>query len=141
MDWIEIDGSEGEGGGQRIRARRNKPGLLRQHLTAVQGAAAVSGARVTGAELGPGELRFEPGTVRGGEHRFAVGTAGSATPVVQRVLPALAGGGSFRTVAPTQHTLTNADVIRRFLDVDIRFVREKDACRVVITSGKEGAAQ
>ena len=70
-DWITIDGSEGEGGGQilrtalalslvtgrpfrieRIRAGRSKPGLLRQHLTAVQAAAAVSGARVTGARAG-----------------------------------------------------------------------------------------
>ncbi len=53
-NWVMIDGSEGEGGGQllrtalslslvtgrpfrieRIRARRRKPGLLRQHLTAV----------------------------------------------------------------------------------------------------------
>lgn len=55
---MEIDGSEGEGGGQvlrtaltlsmitgrpfrmaQIRARRPKPGLMRQHLVAVQAAA------------------------------------------------------------------------------------------------------
>jgi RNA 3'-terminal phosphate cyclase (ATP) len=107
-DVIAIDGSQGEGGGQvlrtalalslvtgrpfridRIRAGRQKPGLLRQHLTAVQAAVAVGGARVTGAELGSSTLTFEPGLVRGGEYRLAVGTAGSATLVLQAVLPAL----------------------------------------------------
>jgi RNA 3'-terminal phosphate cyclase (ATP) len=40
----------------------------------------------------------------------------------QLLLPlALAGGGAFRTLAPTPHTLTNADVVGRFLDVAIRF--------------------
>jgi RNA 3'-terminal phosphate cyclase (ATP) len=107
-DWITIDGSEGEGGGQilrtalalslvtgrpfrieAIRAGRQKPGLLRQHLTAVRAAADVSGARVSGAELGSRSLSFEPSPVRGGEYRFAVGTAGSATLVFQTILPAL----------------------------------------------------
>ena len=107
-DWITIDGSEGEGGGQilrtalalslvtgrpfridGIRAGRRKPGLMRQHLTAVQGAAQVSGARVSGGDLGSRTLSFEPSQVRGGEYRLAVGTAGSATLVLQTVLPAL----------------------------------------------------
>jgi RNA 3'-terminal phosphate cyclase (ATP) len=107
-DWITIDGSEGEGGGQilrtalalslvtgrpfrieRIRAGRQKPGLLRQHLTAVNAAVEVSGGRVSGAELGSLALSFEPSQVRGGEYRLAVGTAGSATLVLQTVLPAL----------------------------------------------------
>ena len=39
----------------------------------------------------------------------------------QLLMPmALAGGGTFRTVAPTAHTKTNADVIQRFLDTSIR---------------------
>jgi RNA 3'-terminal phosphate cyclase (ATP) len=107
-DWITIDGSEGEGGGQilrtalalslvtgrpfridGIRAGRRKPGLMRQHLTAVQGAAQVSGARVSGGDLGSRTLSFEPSQVRGGDYRLAVGTAGSATLVLQTVLPAL----------------------------------------------------
>jgi len=107
-DWITIDGSEGEGGGQilrtalalslvtgrpfridGIRAGRTKPGLLRQHLTAVQGAAQVSEARVSGEELGSRALSFEPSQAKGGEYRLAVGTAGSATLVLQTILPAL----------------------------------------------------
>ncbi len=103
-----LDGSAGEGGGQilrsaltlslvtgqpfrieRIRQRRSRPGLMRQHLTAVKAAQAVSGAEAPGAEVGSTELTFRPGRVRGGEHAFAVGTAGSTTLVLQTVLPAL----------------------------------------------------
>ena len=74
---------------EKIRAGRKKPGLLRQHLTAVEAAAAVGRATVSGAELGSRELLFEPTTIEPGDYRFAVGTAGSATLVLQAILPAL----------------------------------------------------
>lgn len=102
---VWIDGSQGEGGGQvlrtalalsaitgrpfvieQIRGRRRKPGLLRQHLTAVRAAASVSGAKLQGDELGASRLEFIPGATVHGEHRFAVGSAGSATLVFQTVL-------------------------------------------------------
>lgn len=105
---LTIDGSLGEGGGQilrtalalslvtgtpfrieRVRAGRDKPGLLRQHLTSLSAAAAVGAAEVSGASVGSGEVTFRPKAVVAGEHRFAVGTAGSATLVLQTVLPAL----------------------------------------------------
>lgn len=105
---LTIDGSQGEGGGQilrtsvalsmvtgtpltidRIRAGRKKPGLMRQHLTAVLAAAEVAQAGVEGAELGSSRLVFQPGTTRPGEYHFNVGTAGSTTLVLQTVLPAL----------------------------------------------------
>lgn len=105
---IVIDGSLGEGGGQvlrtalalslatgepfrihHIRARRPKPGLARQHLTAVHAAVEVGGAEVAGAELGSQELTFRPRRVRGGSFRWQVGTAGSVALVLQAVLPAL----------------------------------------------------
>ncbi len=105
---LVIDGSAGEGGGQilrtslalslvlgqpfrieKIRARRQKPGLMRQHLTAVEAAASISSASVEGARLSSTELSFRPGKVRGGRYDFAVGTAGSSTLVFQTVLPAL----------------------------------------------------
>lgn len=117
-DWVAIDGSMGEGGGQilrsalalslvtgrpfrieGIRAGRPKPGLLRQHLTAVRAAAAVGGASVTGDELGSTALAFAPAAVRGGDFQFNVGSAGSATLVLQTVLPAL-------LQAPTASRLT-----------------------------------
>jgi RNA 3'-terminal phosphate cyclase (ATP) len=38
----------------------------------------------------------------------------------QLILPlALAGGGSFRTLRPTPHTLTNIEVVKRFLPVEV----------------------
>ena len=106
---VQLDGAAGEGGGQilrtalalslvtgrpfrvtNIRAGRAKPGLLRQHLTAVRAAVEVGDGVVDGAEIGSGELVFRPGTVQTGDYRFAVGTAGSTTLVLQTVLPALA---------------------------------------------------
>ena len=108
---VIIDGSMGEGGGQvlrtslalslvtgkpfrieNIRAGRKKPGLLRQHLTAVKAAAEVCGTQCS-ASLGSLELDFWPGAAKGGEYRFAVGTAGSVTLVLQAVLPALVLAG------------------------------------------------
>ena len=105
---IEIDGSEGEGGGQilrsslslaictqqpfritNIRANREKPGLMRQHLTAVKAAAEICDAEVDGAELGSRALTFRPGGCAAGDYSFAIGTAGSCTLVFQTVLPAL----------------------------------------------------
>lgn len=105
---VRLDGSFGEGGGQilrtslalsaltgkplrleKIRAGREKPGLKRQHLTAVKAAASVCGARVEGAELGSMALAFDPGAIRGGSFRFDVGSAGSAILVAQTVLPVL----------------------------------------------------
>ena len=109
---LVIDGSQGEGGGQilrtslalslvtgtpfrmeRVRAGRRKPGLLRQHLTAVTAAAEIGGADVEGAALGSGELVFRPGRVRPGSYRFAIGTAGSACLVLQTLLPPLLAAG------------------------------------------------
>ena len=105
---IEIDGSQGEGGGQiirsslalsavtgksfhltNIRAGRKKPGLKRQHVTCVKAAAEICSATVDGAELNANEFTFDPGAIRGGEFHFQVGTAGSTSLVAQTVLPAL----------------------------------------------------
>ncbi|MBO0725661.1 MAG: RNA 3'-phosphate cyclase, partial [Blastocatellia bacterium] len=105
---ISIDGSFGEGGGQilrtalglslftgqpfrieKIRAGRRNPGLLRQHLTAVKAAAKISQAEAQGAHIGSTQLTFTPGRVAPGRYQFAVGTAGSATLVLQTILPAL----------------------------------------------------
>jgi RNA 3'-terminal phosphate cyclase (ATP) len=105
---IQIDGSQGEGGGQilrtalalslctsepfcmtKIRAGRKKAGILRQHLTAIKLAEQVGNATVSGAEVGSRELTFQPGKVKPGDYAFSVGTAGSTTLVLQTVLPAL----------------------------------------------------
>lgn len=134
---ISLDGSFGEGGGQilrsaltlsmvtgtpftirHIRANRPKPGLMRQHLVAVQAAAMISDASVTGAHLGSQELSFHPRTLRGGEHRFTIDGAGSSTLVLQTILPALwcadapsvvrVSGGTHNPMAPPAHFLERA---------------------------------
>ena len=116
---ITIDGSLGEGGGQilrtslalslvtgqpfrieKIRAGRKNPGLLRQHLTAVKAATEIGQAEVKGDAIGSQQLTFTPGQVKAGDYAFAVGTAGSATLVLQTVLPALLqGDGETTTLA------------------------------------------
>lgn len=115
---IIIDGAEGEGGGQvvrnalalslvtgqpfrigNIRGGRDKPGLMRQHLTAVEAALTIGGAVCEGASVGSTEIAFTPGRVTPGEYRFAVGTAGSTSLVLQTVLmPLLLAGGPSRLV-------------------------------------------
>ena len=134
---IELDGAAGEGGGQvlrtaltlsmitgqpfrirNIRAKRSKPGLMRQHLVAVQAAQRVSKAAVTGAEVGASELTFAPGPIQAGDYDFAIGTAGSCTLVLQTVLLALLhadkpstiriSGGTHNAMAPPVQFLQRA---------------------------------
>ena len=105
MKSLHINGDQGEGGGQvlrtcltlsllygisftitNIRARRDKPGLRRQHLTCVRAAREISNAKVEGDVLGSTELSFRPGEVQGGEYNFDIGTAGSTTLLFQTLL-------------------------------------------------------
>src|SRR5262249_42087340 len=74
---------------ERIRAKRKKPGLLRQHLTAALAAARIGCAEMIGAELGASALEFRPQGVVPGDYTFSVGTAGSATLGLQTILPPL----------------------------------------------------
>ncbi|MBR4171965.1 MAG: RNA 3'-phosphate cyclase, partial [Kiritimatiellae bacterium] len=111
---------QGEGGGQmlrtsltlsalrgvpfemeKIRAKRERPGLKRQHLTCVQAVAEICGAKTEGAEVGSLSLSFIPGSIRGGEYRFDIDTAGSVTLVAQTVIPVL-----LRADAPSRVTIT-----------------------------------
>src|SRR5262245_65561647 len=113
---ITIDGSFGEGGGQilrtslalslvtgkpfrieNIRAGRKNPGLLRQHLTAVNAAASIGQAEVTGASIGSTLLTIAPSKIMHGDYHFAVGTEGRTTLLLQTVLPDLFiyGGRSY----------------------------------------------
>jgi RNA 3'-terminal phosphate cyclase (ATP) len=123
---ICIDGSTGEGGGQmlrsalslslvtgkafrmeNIRAKRERSGLLRQHLTAVLAACEIASAQAEGATLGSKTLTFTPGPVRSGNYHFAIGTAGSGTLVLQTILPALmtASGRSEITIEGGTHNM------------------------------------
>ncbi|MGB0906785.1 MAG: RNA 3'-terminal phosphate cyclase [Maricaulaceae bacterium] len=134
---IIIDGSEGEGGGQvlrtslslsaitgkpvrieNVRGKRKKPGLFRQHLTALNAAAEICGARTEGAELKSSEIAFHPGEIKGGEYEFSIGSAGATNLVAQTILPILAHakepstaiitGGTHNAWAPTFDFLDQA---------------------------------
>ena len=102
---IIIDGSEGEGGGQivrnacalslvtgqpfritDIRGRRSKPGLMRQHVTAIEAACRIGNAGCDGLAIGSSEMTFTPGSVTAGDYHFKVGTAGSTSLVLQTIL-------------------------------------------------------
>jgi RNA 3'-phosphate cyclase len=105
MDLIHIDGSIGEGGGQvlrtslalalitgkafrisKIRQCRSKPGLMAQHLKAVEAAQLVGAARVEGAHRGSQSLLFEPSGIHPGNFQLNIGTAGSTSLVLQTIL-------------------------------------------------------
>jgi len=143
-NMIELDGSQGEGGGQilrtalalslvtgkpfrmdNIRAKRPKPGLMRQHLACVNAAVAVGGgvgetsaANANGqpVQIGETTLLFTPGRVRAGDYEFAVGSAGSCMLVLQTVLwpllqakeasTLLLSGGTHNPMAPSISFLT-----------------------------------
>ena len=128
---LVLDGSRGEGGGQilrtsltlslltdrpfrltDIRANRDKPGLRPQHLTAVESAAKLCGAVVSGASVGSRELKFRPGPVEPRDMTIDISTAGSTALVLHTLhLPiALRAsgpvrlslvGGTYNTKAPS----------------------------------------
>jgi len=108
METVFVDGSTGEGGGQilrtslvlacitgknlhieNIRAARRNPGLAKQHLICVRAACEICGGQCKGAVIGSQVLDFQPGPIRSGDFSFDIGSAGSATLVIQTILPAL----------------------------------------------------
>jgi RNA 3'-terminal phosphate cyclase (ATP) len=134
---IIIDGSSGEGGGQivrnacalslvtkqpfritNVRGRRAKPGLMRQHITAIEAACKIGHAECEGLEVGSLEIAFYPGHITPGEYQFSVGTAGSTGLVLQTILLPLAlsdgpsrlvlEGGTHNMLAPPFEFIANS---------------------------------
>ena len=167
---ITIDGSQGEGGGQilrtslalslvtgqpfrmeRIRARRQKPGLLRQHLTAVEAAKTVGCAEVLAVEAEHATGIFTGFGERGRPAEEVAGSAVQSLQAWQRanvpvdehladqlLIPiVLAGGGCFRTTTPSLHSTTNAEVIQRFVSTTIRFEQENELVWRIAVGPKE----
>lgn len=132
---IEIDGTFGEGGGQilrtalslsavtgkpmhmtGIRAKRRNPGLKRQHLTCIRAAAAITEGNAPGAEINSREITFMPGSIRGGDYHFAVGSAGSTVLIAQTVIPILLNADRNSRIAIEGGTHTDQAPVYEFFN-------------------------
>ena len=106
MEFLEINGGHGEGGGQIIRSaitlscitrkpihliniRKNRkiPGLRAQHLTSIKILQKISDAKVIGAELESTELKFIPNNIKNTDLVEDIGTAGSISLILQVLIP------------------------------------------------------
>jgi RNA 3'-terminal phosphate cyclase (ATP) len=153
---IRIDGAQQSGSGTIVRfavalscllgrplqlvharARRAKPGLRPQHVSAVRACAELCDARTSGLEVGSRELTVQPGPrIRGGRYEWDIGTAGSTTMLALALLPLAAfaetplaariRGGVFQDFAPSpfhlQHVLLPL-LARMGLHAALRLVR------------------
>ncbi len=137
---LDIDGSQGEGGGQimrsslalslltgkpfrmhHIRARRPRPGLHAQHLMSVRAAATVGKATVLGDSLHSSELSFTPGGVTPGKYSFSIGTAGATGLVLHTLyLPLALGTAELSEITITGGTHVTTSPCFHFLDVTWR---------------------
>jgi len=109
VDFLKINGSYGEGGGQIIRSavalscitkqpihleniRKNRkiPGLRPQHLTTITILQKITNAKVIGVEIGSTELKFIPGNIESLDLVEDIGTAGSIPLILQALIPVIA---------------------------------------------------
>ncbi len=106
MDFIIIDGSYLEGGGQiirtsvalsaltkkpvkiiNIRKKRKNKGLAPQHVAAVKAVKKLCNAEVHGLYIGSEELVFIPSKLVPKDFEINIGTAGSISLIIQTLLP------------------------------------------------------
>jgi RNA 3'-terminal phosphate cyclase (ATP) len=125
---ITIDGSMGEGGGQvlrtamtlscilgkslrifNVRAKRENPGLQKQHVMSLFAAAHVCNGVLTGCTVGSSEFTFIPGKIVCGDFTFDIQSAGSSILVLQTVIPILwfaSGPSTIRVKGGTHNGLS-----------------------------------
>ncbi len=108
MDFLKIDGSYGEGGGQivrsaislscitktpilieNIRKNRRVPGLRPQHLTAIKLLSKICNAEVQGLNAGSTAIKFIPKNLENNTLSEDIGTAGSISLILQVLIPAV----------------------------------------------------
>ena len=101
---------------------------MRQHLACARAVAEISGGTLSGAELNSQELTFTPGTIRAGNYRFVVGSAGSTILIAQTVLPCLlrADGSSTVVIEGGTHA-ANAPIFEFFDRVYLSCLRRMGA--------------
>ena len=106
MEFLKIDGSYGEGGGQivrsavtlscitktpiqieNIRTNRRVPGLRPQHLTAIKLLGKICNADVQGLNVGSKTIKFLPKNVQSKNLTENIGTAGSISLILQVLIP------------------------------------------------------
>ena len=109
MDFLEIDGSFGEGGGQivrtaislsailrkpviidHIRKGRKNSGLKPQHITALKILKIICDADIDNLRVGATILRFNPRAIKSLDLKEDVGTAGSISLILQVLIPVIA---------------------------------------------------
>jgi RNA 3'-phosphate cyclase len=109
VEFLDVDGSYGEGGGQilrtalafsiitgrpvrisKIRAGRKVPGLRRQHVSSLRVLGAVFDSKLDGVTEGSSKVSFVPGPPRADSISLDMKTAASITLVLQAVVPAVA---------------------------------------------------
>jgi RNA 3'-phosphate cyclase len=113
LDYLEIDGSFGEGGGQtiriatslavilersirvtKVRAGRRIPGLRPQHVATLKILSEICGGTLEGCKIGSTEFTFVPGKVESRSMAVDTGTAASVTLVLQAIVPAISLSGA-----------------------------------------------
>lgn len=108
MDFLKIDGSYGEGGGQilrtaitlssitkipiqvdNIRKNRRVPGISYQHLTAIKLLGRICNADIQGLKIGSTSIKFSPNDFEDVSLSENIGTAGSISLIFQVLIPAV----------------------------------------------------
>ena len=109
-EFIEIDGSFGEGGGsilrlgaglsvlfkrsiriKNIRANRPKPGLRLQHLVGLQTLSEITGSTLSDCKVGTDEITLNPNQLTKNSVSVEIGTAGSVGLLLQPIQIACLG--------------------------------------------------
>jgi RNA 3'-terminal phosphate cyclase (ATP) len=150
-DFVNIDGSQGEGGGQilrtaislsaitgkpvqvtNIRAKRPNPGLRPQHMTGIRIIADLFHAKFENLKVGAEWIRFSPSDrFEGGSVKFDIGTAGSIPLILMTVVPAVSlsnnslqievTGGTDVKASPTIDYIKHV-VAKSYLSIGIKFL-------------------